>query len=206
MCTLRQVAAVIDREHLRRSFEVELVGVQRELLAFSRHLLWHGQDLEDILQNVLFTAFRRFEEFQPGTNFKAWIFQIATYEIFNSNRKYARERKVLVPWEEEHIDVVAELERETSYDDLLCNPDRLNEALDSELKNAIEGLSPSERAVLLLRILGGFSTVETSRMLDMPAGSVMGYLGRARRKLRIALADHTRQDKISHIRKGGLPS
>src|SRR5262249_53467011 len=79
--------AMVDRQDLRRTFEAELAGVRKELLAFCRHLLWRGEDLEDALQNVLCTAFRRFEEFQSGTSFKAWVFQIASYEILNSNRK-----------------------------------------------------------------------------------------------------------------------
>ena len=195
-----------DREHLRRTFEAELAGVRHELLAFCRHLLWRGRDVEDVLQTVLYTAFRRFEEFQPATSFKAWIFQIATYEILNSNRKHARERKVLAPWEGEHADVLVELQRETSYDELLHDPERLGEVLDAQLLVAIEQLSANERAVLLLRILGGFSTAETSGILSMPAGSVMGFLGRARRKLRLSLADYARESGILRSRKGVPPS
>ena len=194
------------QEHLRGSFEAELAGVRRELLAFCRHMLWRGQDLEDVLQTIMCTAFRRFEEFQPGTSFRAWIFQIATYEIFNSNRKYARERRILTPWEEEQVDVFVELEREASYDELLGDPERLGEVLEAQLRTAIERLSPNERAVLLLRILGGFSTLETSRLLSMPAGSVMGFLGRARRKLRLSLADYAREKGILRSRRGVTPS
>lgn len=194
-----------ERELLRRTFEAELALVRRELVAFCRRLIWRGRDLEDVLQAILYTAFRRFEQFQPATSFKAWIFQIATYEILNSNRKYARERKVLAPWEEEHADVMVEFERETSYDELLRDPERWGEVLDARLTSAIEQLSPNERAVLLLRILGGFSTAETAGILSMPTGSVMGFLGRARRKLRLALADYARESGILRRRKGVPP-
>lgn len=195
-----------QREQLRRSFEAELAAVRAGLLAYGRHLLRRREDLPDALQTILLTAYRRFEEFRPGTSFKAWIFQIATYEILNSNRKHARERKVLAPWEGEHADVLVELQRETSYDELLHDPERLGEVLDAQLLVAIEQLSANERAVLLLRILGGFSTAETSGILSMPAGSVMGFLGRARRKLRLSLADYARESGILRSRKGVPPS
>ena len=88
-----------QREQLRRSFEAELAAVRAGLLAYGRHLLRRREDLPDALQTILLTAYRRFEEFRPGTSFKAWIFQIATYEIFNLNRKAAREWKLRVPWD-----------------------------------------------------------------------------------------------------------
>ena len=135
----------------------------------------------------------------PETSFKAWIFQIATYEIFNLNRKHAREWRLRVPWDEELVDhaghkmdPLAELEREAAYDLVLRDPELPAQALDAELQSAIASLPPPERSVLLLRIIGEFSTSETAQMLHMPVGSVMGYLGRARRKLRLALADYAR--------------
>ena len=189
-----------QREQLRRNFEAELAAVRPELLAYARHLLRRREDLPDALQVILLTAYRRIEQFRPGTSFKAWIFQIATYEIFNLNRKYAREWKVRVPWDEELIDragnemdPLAELEREAAYDRILRDPNVLANALDAELQSAIASLSPKERSVLLLRIIGDFSTSETAQMLGMPAGSVMGFLGRARRKLRLSLAEYARK-------------
>ena len=201
-----------QREQLRRSFEAELAAVRAGLLAYGRHLLRRREDLPDALQTILLTAYRRFEEFRPGTSFKAWIFQIATYEIFNLNRKAAREWKLRVPWDEEEMnaaggepDPLAELEREGAYDRLLHDPDALARALDAELQDAIAALTPKERSVLLLRIVGGFSTSETARMLSMPAGSVMGFLGRARRKLRLSLADYAREAGILRGPEGAPP-
>lgn len=206
----QDATTVNQREQLRRSFEVELATVRAELLAYGRHLLRRREELPDALQTILLTAYRRFEEFRPGTSFKAWIFQIATYEIFNLNRKSAREWKLRVPWDEEEIDrprgesdPLAELEREGACDQLLRDPEVLARVLDAELQGAIASLPPKERAVLLLRIVGGFSTSETARMLSMPAGSVMGLLGRARRKLRLSLADYAREAGI--LRPQGEP-
>src|SRR5712692_10434691 len=140
----------------------------------------------------MFTAFRRFSDFQPDSNFRAWVFRIATYEVFNFNRRSDRERRTLVPLSDDEPAADA-LEGEIHYEELLRNPTVLNRVLASELLLAVSRLAPNEREVFLLRILGGFSTLETGRILDMPTGSVMGFLGRARRKLRLALATYAHE-------------
>src|SRR2546425_12843263 len=105
----------------------------------------------------MLTAFRRFSDFEPGSNFRAWVFRIATYEVFNLNRKNDRERRTLVPLGDE--DPAADtLEEEIHYEELLRNPSVLDRVLASELALAVSRLAPNEREVVLLRILGGFST------------------------------------------------
>jgi len=181
----------VNHNELAEQFEREILAVKTELLAYTRHLLWRRDDLPDALQTIMLTALRRFSGFQPGSNFRAWIFKIATYEIFNLNRKSDRERRMLV--ELNAIEpAAAELIAEIHYDELLHRPEVLDRILNAELATAVSKLNFNERAVLLLRILGGFSTLETAHMLTMPAGSVMGFLGRARRKLRLSLADAAR--------------
>lgn len=180
-----------DHSELAGRFERELLAVKAELLAYTRHLLWRRDDLPDALQTIMLTALRRFSGFQPGSNFRAWIFKIATYEIFNLNRKSDRERRMRVELNEIES-AAAELNAEIHYDELLHRPEVLDRILNAELATAVSRLNFNERAVLLLRIFGGFSTLETAHMLAMPAGSVMGFLGRARRKLRLSLADAAR--------------
>ncbi len=60
--------------------------------------------------------------------------------------------------------------------------------LDDTLTAALEKLPTPERAVLLLRAIGEFSYYEIHGLLSIPVGSVMGYLSRARKKLRVSLA------------------
>ena len=180
------------RNDLADRFEGALASVRGELLAYARHLLWRKDDLPDALQAIMLTAYRRFRDFQPGSNFRAWIFQVATYEVFNINRRSDRERRTLVPLNDEES-AAEELQAEIHYEGLLGRSGVLDRVLSAELSAALSRLTQNERLVLLLRILGGFSTLETARMLGMPAGSVMGFLGRARRKLRLALAAYARE-------------
>ncbi len=172
---------------LGERFDRAATAVRADLVAYVRHLLWRRDDLPDALQAIMLTAFRRFPDFQPGSNFRAWIFRIATYQVFNLNRKGDRERRTLVPLDDDEPAADA-LEEEIHYEELLRNPAVLDRVVTSELSLAVSRLAQNERVVLLLRVLGGLSTLETARVLEMPAGSVMGFLGRARRKLRLALA------------------
>lgn len=177
---------------LTSRFERAVATVRGDLVVYTRHLLWRKDDLPDALQAIMFTAFRRFSDFQPDSNFRAWVFRIATYEVFNINRRSDRERRTLVPLGDDEP-AAETLEEEIHYEELLRNPAVLNRVLASELSHAVSRLAPNEREVLLLRILGEFSTLETARILDMPAGSVMGFLGRARRRLRLALATYAHE-------------
>src|SRR5713101_3858656 len=135
-------------------FEQAVAAVRGDLVAYTRHLLWRKDDLPDALQAIMLTAFRRFSDFQPDSNFRAWAFRIATYEVFNFNRRSDRERRTLVPLSDDEPAADA-LEGEIHYQELLQNPAMLNRILASELLLAVSRLAPNERAVLLLRILGG---------------------------------------------------
>ena len=59
--------------------------------------------------------------------------------------------------------------------------------LDQEVVAALKALSERERAVLLLRAIGRLRYREISESLDIPLGSVMGHLHRARQKMRDAI-------------------
>lgn len=170
---------------MRDRFLRHLEAVREPLTAYVRSLLWNSSDLADALQSTLLTAFEKFCAFEEGTNFRAWVFQIATHTVFNLNRKHAP-RDVPPP------DLAESLEHEVAYDQLLKDPDVVLTHVDDEIRRAVRELTEPERAALLLVSVGGVSCREAASILDMPIGSVMGYLGRARVKLRSHLAMYAR--------------
>ena len=68
----------------------------------------------------------------------------------------------------------------------------LNEALEPALVAGLRTLTDTERAVLLLRAIGDLSYLEISESLEIPLGSVMGNLSRARQKMRAYITRSTR--------------
>jgi RNA polymerase sigma-70 factor, ECF subfamily len=166
-----------------------LQPIEGELEAYCRRLVWDPQDLRDALHNALARAIGAFDRYHAGTNFRAWMYKILTREAFALNRKHRRlaEREYRMDLED-----ILLLAGETAPGPELAEGDaRLEswqELLDQNLVFALRTLAEEERAVLLLRALAGLKYQEIAEALGMPVGSVVGYLGRARKKMRLALA------------------
>lgn len=180
----------------KKRFVKQLNSLRVQITSYCRHLLWNSQDLEDAIQEIVAIAFKKYQQFESGTNFKAWMFQIATHTVFNINRRYSRESERLVQLEVEEMDFHHELHREFTYNEILKEPDRILGQVEEEIIAALSVLNVNERAVFLLRSLGELPYGEIAKILDMPLGSVMGYLGRARGKLREALTEYAQQRGI----------
>jgi RNA polymerase sigma-70 factor (ECF subfamily) len=141
-------------------------------------------------------AFARFDRFAPGTNFKAWIFRFVTGAIFNQNRK--RSPVLISDWPEGSLpEAGAEpAAPDDMLDALLQEPEVVFDLLEDELVDALQQLTSPERAVFLLRSLGEFSYKEIHELLSIPLGSVIGYLSRARSKLRAALLEYAERREL----------
>jgi RNA polymerase sigma-70 factor (ECF subfamily) len=166
-----------------------LQPLQRPLEVYCRRLLRDRSQVADVLQTAVMTAFSQFDRYAEGTNFRAWLFRFVTLEAFNRNRK-----RDPAPWGEFPLEVAVEPEEFPAPDDLAAllveRPGVVMEHLDQLVADALGELPPAERTVLLLRAVGEFSYREIHQILSIPVGSVMGYLARARLKLRQALAGY----------------
>ena len=74
---------------------VELfVAHERRILSFVASLLPNLADAEDVLQEVSRVLWEKFDEFQPGTSFSAWAFQIAKLKVLEHRRRQSRQRVI----------------------------------------------------------------------------------------------------------------
>jgi RNA polymerase sigma-70 factor (ECF subfamily) len=147
-------------------------------------------EAEDALQDALLLAYRKFDGFAPGTNFRAWLFSFVVKCGMSAHRRRRRNADRLQPVED--IDLVAALEQEEAYEGVLSDPERFLGQLTDPIRRAVKGMPAVERSVLLLRVAEGFSYREIAELLDLPMGTVMSHLHRARGRLRVLLADHAR--------------
>jgi RNA polymerase sigma-70 factor (ECF subfamily) len=175
------------------AFVALLQPLQQPLEVYCRRMLRNRSLVEDVIQSAIAEAFRQFDQYAEGTNFKAWIFRFVTLAIFNRNRKHEP-----VPLGDSLPDIAAEeplgqARLDSSLDAMLEDPDVVLEHFDDAVLGALEDLPRAERAVLLLRAIGEFSYKEIHELLSIPVGSVIGYLSRARQRLRLALADYARE-------------
>ena len=128
---------------------------------------------EDLVQETLLRAWSRLDQFQVGTNCKAWLFTILLH-LWGRRREKASSRLEVVGLDprEETRAPSASLEEHV---------------MANEVLGAVDGLAEDQRAALLLSAVEGFSVNEIAEMLAVPAGTVMSRLGRARSALRASL-------------------
>lgn len=165
-----------------------LLEPERDALwRFARRMSWDESSAEDSLQDAVLVAYRKFDSFTPGTSFRAWVFRILSNTILNANSQLRRslDRQTLT----ENMDLVATLEKEEAYDQVLEDPEGLLDQVSQEIRSAVKSLPPAERMVFLLRAVEGFAYKEIAATLEIPMGTVMSHLFRARARLREFLAD-----------------
>jgi RNA polymerase sigma-70 factor, ECF subfamily len=141
------------------------------LLRVARRLSSDPSSAEDLVQETFFRAWRSFDQFQTGTNMRAWLFRI----LFNAF--YARGRQigagpVLVSLDAPGHEIELPGRTEMSVVDA------------AEVADALGELSDEHRTVLLLAIVEGFTCREMAEILSVPIGTVMSRLSRARSALR----------------------
>lgn len=177
----------------KKDFNSRLISLKQPLINYCRHQLWDKSQLEDAIQSTLLIAIQKSSEFNEDSNFRAWIFKICTQVILNINSKLARERRHISDSYDQVADVVAELQREYAYEELLENPNRVLNHVGDDLRGAVLKLSESERTIFLLKSIGDLRCREIAETLSLPLGTVMAYLSRARGKLREHLSEYARQ-------------
>ncbi|AXC12593.1 RNA polymerase sigma-70 factor [Acidisarcina polymorpha] len=148
------------------------------LPALYSHAFWLSRnhaEAEDIVQETIAKALRAFSSFQTGTNFKAWIFRILRNTFLTSRTGIAASRTVFL---EDLADLLEVTDTNPSPEDHLL---RLNN--QAALTEALERLHPQLREVLLLCEVEELKYKEIAIVLDIPVGTVMSRISRARRTL-----------------------
>lgn len=151
---------------------------------FAYWLVRNRADAEDLVQEAYLKALRGFTSFQPGSNFRAWIFQILRNTFLSARAKTHRRETVTFSAEE----VLPELAASTvSAESILFERSRLD-----AIRSAIEQLPVIFREVLLLCDVEEASYQEIAEILSIPIGTVMSRLSRARKAVRESLASDQR--------------
>ncbi|MCI0682657.1 MAG: sigma-70 family RNA polymerase sigma factor [Gemmataceae bacterium] len=173
-----------------------LEPLQASLEAYCRRSLNHGDAIADVLQSAVANAFRDFDRYAEGTDFRAWMFRYVHLEILNTNRKSARLGHAERPPEVAVEDIWQLALTEPLAKVLLDDPEPILDQCDAAVSEAVRELPALERSVLLLRTIGEFKYRETAEILQIPIGTVMSALARGRSRLRERL--------LSYAEKQGL--
>jgi RNA polymerase sigma-70 factor (ECF subfamily) len=143
------------------------------------HASWltrNQAEAEDLVQETFSKALRAFDSFQPGTNFKAWIFRILRNTFLTTRTGIATSRTVFLEDDPDTLDTIA---AGPTPEDTLIRLDN-----QATLHAALERLQPQLREALLLCDVEEIKYKDIAIILDVPIGTVMSRISRARRTLR----------------------
>lgn len=169
-------------------FLQHLKPLQGVLEGFCRRWLYDESLAEDVLQEAVTKAFGDFDLFAEGTNFRAWIFKYVHLGVLETNRLTRRRPHVSLAGEpaiEEGEGWGWELDFDESLlEVLLERPEVVLQQCGDALSAAVRQLKPIDRSVLLLKAIGGFKYREIAEIVEVPLGTVMSSLSRARQRVR----------------------
>jgi RNA polymerase sigma factor (sigma-70 family) len=143
------------------------------------HAFWLARnhaEAEDLVQETFSKALRAFNSFEPSTNFKAWIFRILRNTFLTSRTGIAASRTVFL---EDHPDTLDTAAADPSPEDNVIYLE--NQAI---LHAALDQLPPLLREALLLCDVEEIKYKDIALILDVPIGTVMSRISRARQTLR----------------------
>jgi RNA polymerase sigma-70 factor (ECF subfamily) len=154
----------------------------------ARRLTHNDADAEDLLQETLVRAYTGFRTFQPGTNLQAWLFRIQYNQWINAYRwKERRPAEVLSDQITDRD--LAGYGAHSSTAPRSAESEVLDSLADDDVRGAMEQLSEGFRTVLYYADVEGYTYAETAALMDIPLGTVMSRISRARVQLRRALVD-----------------
>ena len=149
------------------------------LVRTAKHLCESEEMAEDMVQETYLQAWKYWYTFQTGTNCRAWLFRI----LFNVIKKtYGKQKETAMPLEQVPVESVLRFDA--------------NRQLETgEVLEAFNRLTAEHRAVLVLVAVEEMSYREAASVLEVPIGTVMSRLNRARTELR-SLLGHERDRSL----------
>ncbi|MEI6720486.1 MAG: RNA polymerase sigma factor [Betaproteobacteria bacterium] len=143
---------------------VELIP---RLRRYARALVSDRARADDLVQDTLERAWNKFHLWRPGSDLRAWLFTVM-HNVHVNQVRASRDHAML---DDEGPEMAVAAVQGASLE-------------IRDLERALAVLSPEQREVLLLIALEDMSYAEVAAMLDIPIGTVMSRLSRAREKLR----------------------
>jgi RNA polymerase sigma-70 factor, ECF subfamily len=158
------------------SFEQLAMPLFDQLYNFAHWLTQNRDEAEDLVQETYAKALKGFSSFQPGTNFRAWIYRILRNTFLTSRTGLRVTMTSSLDTEEGASDLA--VEGTTPETILIERSSRL------QLQSAIDELPVPFREILVLCEVEQMSYQEIAETLSVPIGTVMSRLSRARKALR----------------------
>lgn len=158
-------------------FEAEAMPHLDDLFRTANRLTQNRDDAEDLVQETFMQAWKSFGHYEAGTNCRAWLYKI----MFNKLDHYRRKKYTQAKYFQETDD-------EAVFINSKYTPPVPEFLTDEEVIAALVKLPEHYREVVLLTDVHEFSYKEAALILNIPIGTVMSRLSRARAQLKKTLA------------------
>ena len=172
-------------------FTVELLGHLDTLYSVASRMTRGSSEAEDLVQDTGVKAMRAREQFEPGTNLKAWLLRILTNTFINRYRRGGIERDL---FEGPDAEPLSDAWISSSSMNAIRDPETqaLRPIVEAELARALDELPPEFRLAVILSDVEELSYKEIAEVMGCPIGTVMSRLHRGRKILQGRLRDHAR--------------
>ncbi len=159
-------------------FDELLERYQHEIFRYAMQLTRNTTDADDLYQETMLKAYRAFDRLGPDSNYRAWLYRIATNTFLSQKRKDKRERP-LDPVLDDHL-AVTNPDQPASLDarDLLADVERF-----------VQTLPEKQRVALILRKYHELDYASIAATLDSSEEAARANVYEALRKLRKCFGD-----------------
>lgn len=149
-----------------------LTEIQLPLMMYVRSILPVSSMAKDVAQQANVKIWEKRNDFQPGTNFKAWAFSIARYEVLNFRKQQARDARLMFSPDLQDAIAAELLARQTDI-----------QPMHDALRRCLAALKPKEKQLLLHRYSSTNTLAEYARQVGRSVGGLKVTLHRLRNKL-----------------------
>lgn len=154
-------------------FQRELPQCSLRLWRFALRLTRHEADAQDLVQRCYLRALERQHQWQSGTSLLSWLFAIMHSVWINELRSAQRRR-------EGNLGNLGGEDAFEHIEDVSGSADPEYQMLCKQVVQSVQALPDAQRVVMILIAVEGLSYRETADALDIPIGTVMSRLARAR--------------------------
>jgi RNA polymerase sigma-70 factor, ECF subfamily len=169
----------------RREFEERLAECGPLAYRVARGVLHNDADAEDVAQEALLRAYRRFDGLRDPLRFRGWlvriVFRLALDRTRSAKRREMRETAWAQPTRRATAPTAEELAASSEF--------------QARFAKALDALPEKLRVVLLLAAMEGHTLEEVAAMLGLPIGTVKSRLFAGRKKLTEKLQCHVTNTK-----------
>lgn len=165
------------------AFEQLVKRYESQISATVMGMLGNCDEADDVGQEVFVRFYKSLQRFREESALGTYLTRIAINLSLNALKSRKRRNFLFST-------------NDADTEHIFINPDESAQKNEKQefVQNAIQKLEPEFRAVIVLRLIDGYSTLETADLLKIPQGTVLSRLSRAQKKLKKILAPYIEEE------------